>query len=235
MKWITSRGWSVEQISLDGRNSYRVSVHQDLVAYGNTTAELERLLGTYGHGLDDLALVEETTPPGAVVMGRHPAQAASTSELPARRTPAREPDDELPFRLRTRVEGSDDLVVEVEGELDLASASRLTRHVHGLPSSPSARVTVDLTPLLFCDAAGAGALAGAYDELNARTSVTVVAPRSEIVRKVFAITGVGRRLALGVHATETDRAGAGLPEPARPGKDTVREGNADDGERREPA
>lgn len=48
-------------------------------------------------------------------------------------------------------------IVQLDGELDVASSGLLVQHLSGLLSEGYTRIVIDLTHLAFCDAAGLGA------------------------------------------------------------------------------
>ena len=48
-------------------------------------------------------------------------------------------------------------IVRLDGELDVASSGLLVQHLSGLLSEGYTRIVIDLTHLVFCDAAGLGA------------------------------------------------------------------------------
>jgi anti-anti-sigma factor len=51
-------------------------------------------------------------------------------------------------------------VVRLYGELDIASSDLLVHHLSGLLSQGHTEIVVDLTHLVFCDAAGLGTVRG---------------------------------------------------------------------------
>jgi anti-sigma B factor antagonist len=48
-------------------------------------------------------------------------------------------------------------IVRLDGELDIASSDLLVQHLSGLLSEGYTQIVIDLTHLVFCDAAGLGA------------------------------------------------------------------------------
>jgi anti-anti-sigma factor len=99
---------------------------------------------------------------------------------------------------RVRADGAID--VRVTGELDILSAPELPQRVRALSATPPAGRTlwavIDLTRLLFCDASGVRGLLAAIQELADRGAVVeMIAPASETVRRVLAITEVDRHVA----------------------------------------
>jgi anti-anti-sigma factor len=80
------------------------------------------------------------------------------------------------------------LVVDAEGEVDLATAPQLAAAL-GAVSESTTRVVLDLSAVSFLDSSGLNALVHARREL-ARRQVTfrVVSPRDQVVRRVFEIT-----------------------------------------------
>jgi anti-sigma B factor antagonist len=85
-------------------------------------------------------------------------------------------------------------VVEVEGELDLATAPDLCAR---LDADRSRNLLVDLTKLEFCDSTGLRALLGAAAEVRLHGGrFGLVCPRTGDVARLLQIVGVGEWLAV---------------------------------------
>lgn len=92
--------------------------------------------------------------------------------------------DVLPLPVRAC--GSGVVVVEVTGELDIATAPGLSAvlgDVHVRSARPGLRVLLDLSRLDFCDMAGINAMAAAARRLDQRgAQLALVAPRRNFMR-----------------------------------------------------
>ncbi|WP_052745546.1 STAS domain-containing protein [Allosalinactinospora lopnorensis] len=81
-----------------------------------------------------------------------------------------------------------DLVVEMNGELDMASAPLLRRRVTAVNAAQPRHVLVVCARLRFCDAAGLGALVGLRQELLQMGSHLVLVAPSHRLRQVLKVT-----------------------------------------------
>jgi anti-sigma B factor antagonist len=98
-----------------------------------------------------------------------------------------------PLKLSHRTCRTGETVVDLDGELDLASAERAVSYVRDVIDRCRGPVIVDLTALAFCDARGLSALvrmAGYADQQDC--PFRLASPRSSLV-KVMRITGLDRR------------------------------------------
>ncbi len=85
------------------------------------------------------------------------------------------------------------LVVEAEGEIDMATAPQLAAAVSVVDGAT--RVIVDLTAVTFLDSSGLNALVHARRELSAReVSFRIVSPKDQAVRQVFEIAQLTEEL-----------------------------------------
>ena len=83
---------------------------------------------------------------------------------------------------------ADALVVEVVGEVDMATAPKLGQAINSVLSGTS-RVVVDLSSVTFLDSTALNALVQCQRELAEREIVfAVVSPKDRVVRSVFKIT-----------------------------------------------
>ena len=82
-------------------------------------------------------------------------------------------------------------VVEVAGELDIASVPELA---HELGSLEPCNVTVDLTRVTFVDSSGLRCLVDAHQRMRGLGSTLRVRGTSPIVRRTFEITGLDEAL-----------------------------------------
>jgi anti-sigma B factor antagonist len=99
-----------------------------------------------------------------------------------------------PLELSYRIGPAGEAVVELGGELDIATAGRAVRYVRGVIDRHRGPVTVDLAALGFCDAGGLGALLrmAGYAE-QAGCAFRLASLRPSLV-KIIRITGLDRRL-----------------------------------------
>jgi len=81
-------------------------------------------------------------------------------------------------------------LLEVFGELDLASAPKLCSLLDAARAERVKRLVVDLTSLAFCDSTGLRALIGSRREVVAGGGqMVVVAPADSAVGRMFALAG----------------------------------------------
>jgi len=85
--------------------------------------------------------------------------------------------------------------LELEGELDVASAPEFRRVVGSLLGVGCRRVVVDLAGTTFLDSSGLGALVWASHRLHAAGGVLEVINAGERIAQMMRITGVDRLLA----------------------------------------
>lgn len=88
-----------------------------------------------------------------------------------------------------RVEGA---TVVVAGDIDLATAPRLTEAIAGITAGP---VVLDLARVHFMDSSGIGVVVAACARLAAEGRALSVEGRSAAVDRVFGIAGVDEILA----------------------------------------
>ena len=93
------------------------------------------------------------------------------------------------------VGGEDEILVEVEGELDLASARRLERRLQ-YAIAVADRVVLDVAALTFVDVAGLRPVLQAADDLRRRGGTLVVVGARGGVRRLVTVLEVGDRLGL---------------------------------------
>ena len=94
-------------------------------------------------------------------------------------------------------------LIEVFGELDLATAPRLCAKLDAARAQRIRRVVVDLTGVDFCDSTGLRALMGASTELrHAGGKLAVAVLPDGGVARLFDVTGI--REALPTHDTQQD-------------------------------
>ncbi|BCJ51951.1 anti-sigma factor antagonist [Actinoplanes sp. NBRC 14428] len=83
-------------------------------------------------------------------------------------------------------------VVEVRGDLDMATSPQLREGVERLIGAGDRRVVVDLTSVGFMDSSALGALVTAFKAVRDAGGRLCVAGPQQPVRSVFAITSVDR-------------------------------------------
>jgi anti-sigma B factor antagonist len=93
------------------------------------------------------------------------------------------------------VGGNDEVLIELEGELDLASAPRLEHRFRDVIGDAE-RVVLDVGELTFVDAAGLRPLLQAADHLREHGGALVVVGARRCVRRVIAVLELGDRLGL---------------------------------------
>ena len=81
-------------------------------------------------------------------------------------------------------------LVQVSGELDLATAPDLPAFLHGLPPADCARVHLDLSGLRFLDAAGLESLARADAAVRGRSGRMTIGGLGPLARRLVEITSL---------------------------------------------
>ncbi len=98
-----------------------------------------------------------------------------------------------PLELSHRIGSAGEAIVNLRGELDIASAEAAVSYVKNVIDHHGAPLTVDLTALAFCDARGLAALLRMADHAEqAGCPLRLVSPRPSLV-KIMRITGLDRR------------------------------------------
>jgi anti-anti-sigma factor len=95
-----------------------------------------------------------------------------------------------PEGLELRIQGGE---ITVAGELDLASVSLLTDAVSSVEGGD---VVLDLDQVVFIDSSGIGAIVTAYQQLARDGRRLTVARCSDIVARVFEVSGIDKLLGL---------------------------------------
>jgi anti-anti-sigma factor len=86
------------------------------------------------------------------------------------------------------------LLVEAEGEVDMATAPQLAAALRAAPDR-ARRVVCDLSAVSFLDSSGLNALVQSERELAGREiAFRVVSPKDQAVRQVFEITQLSKEL-----------------------------------------
>ena len=104
-----------------------------------------------------------------------------------------DPQDAPPLRLSHRITRGGEAVVEIGGELDIATAEAAVTYVRRVIDNHRGPVVADLAALAFCDASGLGALVrmARYAE-RAGCSFRLVSASPSLV-KIMRITRLDRR------------------------------------------
>ena len=90
-------------------------------------------------------------------------------------------------------------VIEVAGELDIATAPKLCARLDATRTGRRPRLLVDLTEVDFCDSTGLRALLGAASEVRAHGGrFAIVCPPSGDVARLLEIVGAAEWM--GIHA-----------------------------------
>lgn len=84
------------------------------------------------------------------------------------------------------------MVVDLKGELDLATAPQLRRKIHELIESGHTRVAFDLSKLEFMDSTGLGVFIGCLKRIRERDGTLALAGLLPNVARVFEVTGLDR-------------------------------------------
>jgi anti-sigma B factor antagonist len=99
-----------------------------------------------------------------------------------------EPDQQLELSCQTDVDGYQ--VIQMTGELDIATAEQAYSYISEVIDGRPAPVTVDLSGLTFCDASGLGALARiARHARQAGRQLRLTSARPSLV-KLMRLTGL---------------------------------------------
>ncbi len=99
----------------------------------------------------------------------------------------------MPLELSYRISLAGEAIVDLDGELDIASAEAAVSYVKDVIDRHGGPVIVDLKALAFCDARGLAALVrmAGYAEQRGRT-FQLASPSLSLV-KIMRITGLDRR------------------------------------------
>jgi anti-anti-sigma factor len=98
-----------------------------------------------------------------------------------------------PLQLSHRILPAGEAVVDIGGELDIATAEAAVRYVRQVIDRHCGPVTVDLSLLRFCDASGlSGLLRMAADARQAGCPFRLASPSPSLV-KIIRITGLDHR------------------------------------------
>ena len=95
-------------------------------------------------------------------------------------------------RATTAQIGADAYVVSVAGELDIATAGRLSDELERTADRGARRVIVDLVGLTFIDSVALGVLTEEARRLRADGGTCVVVSQDPRILRVFEITGLDR-------------------------------------------
>src|ERR671930_1373091 len=95
-------------------------------------------------------------------------------------------------RATTAQIGADAYVVSVTGELDIATAGKLSEELERTSNLGARRLIVDLVGLTFIDSVALGVLTEEARRLRADGGVCVVVSQDPRILRVFEITGLDR-------------------------------------------
>ena len=116
---------------------------------------------------------------------------AEAVEEPAKA--AQDLDRTAPLKLSHRICPTGEAVVELRGELDIASAEVAVSYVSDITDRHRGPVTVDLTALAFCDAQGLAALIRMAGHAAEKGCPFRLASPSPALVKIMRITGLDHR------------------------------------------
>jgi anti-sigma B factor antagonist len=100
-------------------------------------------------------------------------------------------------------------VVEVAGEIDLASAPELRTCLHQTINAGSRQLVVDLRQVDFIDSMGVGVLVGAHRRLRDHDGSLQLVGADGLVLRILRLTGLDRVIPL--HATLSDALASARP------------------------
>ena len=90
----------------------------------------------------------------------------------------------------TNTDIESEVVVEVDGDLDLATAPNWCARIEDTFRTPGARVLVDLSDVTFCDSTGMRALLGVVREAQVHdVPLRVIMPKRAAPQRAFEIAG----------------------------------------------
>ncbi|REE95140.1 anti-sigma factor antagonist [Thermomonospora umbrina] len=111
-------------------------------------------------------------------------------------------------------------VISLRGELDIASADDLRRHLHAARRTHGDHLVLDLDDLEFMDSHGLSVIIGCHKAVTAGAGSLALTGARPIVRRTLQITGLDRRLSLYDTVEEatasTARTARTAPAPAPP-------------------
>ena len=99
-----------------------------------------------------------------------------------------EQEHDSPLQINTSAHGAKVTVI-VAGELDITTATSMSRRLLAIGAAHPERLVLDLSGLVYTDVAGARALDETYQALTGECPVIVRQPQSP-ARKVFELTGL---------------------------------------------
>ena len=86
------------------------------------------------------------------------------------------------------------MILELAGELDMASAEALQQAIDGEQLSTAKIVVLDLQGLQFIDSTGLRVILAALERCRGRGQAFAVTPGSQQVRRLLSVTGVADHL-----------------------------------------
>lgn len=96
---------------------------------------------------------------------------------------------DLEFEVTRETDGAH-VVVNVRGDVDVATSPRLREELHRAIGSGATRLVVDMSNMAFIDSAGLGVLIGALKQARERDVEFVLRGLQPSPSKVFSITGL---------------------------------------------
>jgi len=108
-------------------------------------------------------------------------------------------DERTPFEVETLRPLEHVVVLDLEGEVDIHSASRFKGALFGAIDDGAMRVIVDFTRVSFIDSTALGVTVSAVKRLKGRGGVLDVVCPQENISSIFVATGLDR--ILGIHRT----------------------------------
>jgi anti-anti-sigma factor len=99
-------------------------------------------------------------------------------------------------------------MIQLEGELDLANAKAFEAELDAALGDGNGHVIVDMGDLVFIDSTGLALLVAALNRDGNGPRLRFVPSRTEAVKKVLELTGIGARLPLIEGSANGDGVGA---------------------------
>jgi anti-sigma B factor antagonist len=100
------------------------------------------------------------------------------------------------LKLQSSWVGDETCLIELEGELDLANASALEAELDAVLGGGDGPVIVDMGELVFIDSTGLALLVALLSRDGGGSRLRFVPSRTDAVKKVLQLTGIGERLPL---------------------------------------
>ncbi|MEJ7628893.1 MAG: STAS domain-containing protein [Nocardioidaceae bacterium] len=101
----------------------------------------------------------------------------------------------MDLSLSTR-ESAGTYIVDIGGEIDVSSSSKLRERLVGLVNEGALRLVVNLEGVEFIDSTGLGVLVGILKRIRARDGSLAIVCSNDALLRVFTITGLEKVFAI---------------------------------------